>query len=150
MEQGQGRGHNIIENSPNGFSRSHGRSRSSRENLLNDTTSSDEGNDEDTRTEAAARQLHETQRAAHAAPQASLTKCHRLCAHMRAPRREGGPWIQCEDRCGEKMDHNCRHDCWGNHKPGQLGPPQKPRLSTSLSQTRAYQTKIHGVHVIER
>lgn len=54
-----------------------------------DTTSSDEGDDEDTRTEAAARQLHETQGAAHAAPQASLTKCRRLCAHMHAPRRAG-------------------------------------------------------------
>jgi len=95
-----GSGHNI---------RSHGRGRSSR-----DTTSSDEGDDEDTRTEAAAQQLHETQRAAHAAPQASLTQCHRRCAHMHAPRIAGGPWKQCTNRCREQWNHNRLHNCYGD------------------------------------
>ena len=142
-------GHNIIENSPNGFSRSHGRSRSSRENWLNDTTSSDEGDDEDTRTEAAARQLHETQRAAHAAPQASLTKCHRLCAHMHAPRRAGGPWIQCTNQCREKENHNCRHNCYGDqwHKGSQLFPPRRKvcqeKENASLTKCQRFCAHMH-------
>ncbi len=121
-----GSGRNITKNLPNFSSRSHGRSSISRENLLDDTTSSEEGNDdEDTQTklvvslimkEAAAQQLREKQRAAHAAPapQASLTKCHRLCAHMHAPRRAGGPWIQCKNQCRDKHDHNGRHNCYGD------------------------------------
>ena len=112
---------NNTKNSPNFSSRSHGRHSSiSRENLLDDTTSSEEGNDEDTRTKLfslimkkyATRQSHEKQRAAHTVPQASLTKCHRLCAHMHAPRRAGGPWIQCKNQCRDKDDHNGRHSCY--------------------------------------
>ena len=135
-----GSGHNI---------RSHGRSRSSRENRLNDTTSSDEGDDEDTRTEAAARQLHETERAAHAAPQASPTQCHRRCAHMHAPRIAGGPWKQCTNRCREQWNHNRLHNCYGDqwHKGSQLFPPRvevcQETEKASLTKCQRFCARMH-------
>ena len=110
--------------------------RSSGENWLNDATSSDdegdddegdddegddnegddEGDNEDTRTEAAARQLHSDLPAVRR-EQLSLFRytriqCQRFCARMYPPCIEGGPWVQCKDQCQDKHDHNGRHNCY--------------------------------------
>ena len=128
---------------------SSGSGRNSRENLSSDTTSSEEGNDEDTRTKLfslimkkyATRQSHEKQRAAHTVPQASLTKCHRLCAHMHAPRRAGGPWIQCTNQCREKENHNGRHNCFDQwHKGNRVFPPHRKGC---LEKEKTSLTKCH-------
>ena len=136
---------------------SSGSGRNSRENLASDSTSSEEDNAEDTRTKLfsliskkyATWQSYEKQRAARTIPQASLTKCHRLCAHMHAPRRAGGPWIQCANECREKENHNGRHNCYDQwHQGNRLFPPHRKgcqeKEKTSLTKCHRICAHMHS------